>query len=176
MLRHIKDIRSPISVAQQKQSIRLREAGTSTASPPSQAQSSRPANATQNAVAAVPYSRNTRLHQPPVLHPVSAQAQAVKAANAAANVSNTNGSGPSWPETAADAQADTLRNKNPGGDQPSPHPDVKDSLAAAAGGNISYAIAIYPYLAEQEDEFDVIVYVIFGHAHVTHRSNGNFFQ
>jgi bZIP factor len=26
---------------------------------------------------------------------------------------------------------------------------------------ISYAVAIYPYMAEQEDEFDVVVYVSF---------------
>ncbi len=157
MLRHIKDIRSPIAVAQQKQSIRMRETGTPSTSPPSQAQPPKGANAAQNAVAAVPYSRNTRLHQPPVLHPVSAQAQAVKAASTATTAPNNNGNGPSWPETAADAQADASRNKAQGGDEPSPHPDVKDSLAAATGGTISYAIAIYPYLAEQDDEFDVIV-------------------
>ncbi|KAF8325835.1 uncharacterized protein EI90DRAFT_3018898 [Cantharellus anzutake] len=146
MLRHIKDIRSPIAVAQQKQSMRIREAVANNLS-----QLPKGANAAQNAVAAAPYSRNTRLHQPPVLHPVSVQAQAVKAANA----QNTNGGGASWPET-ADSQPDSSRGKIQSGDEPSPHPDVKDSLAAAAGGT-SYAIAIYPYLAEQDDEFNVVV-------------------
>lgn len=156
MLRNIKDIRSPIAVAQQKQSQRLRETGgSSSLLPPS----SRSGSGNPHGVS-VPYSRNTRLHHPPVLQPISAQAQAVKM-NA-----NTNGqgSGPNgntealqWPDTAGDAQGDSARPKPHVIDEHPTHPDVKDGLATADGTKISYAIAIYPYMAEQEDEFDVVV-------------------
>jgi len=52
---------------------------------------------------------------------------------------------------------DSARSKPHVIDEHPTHPDVKDSLATADGTKISYAIAIYPYMAEQEDEFDVVV-------------------
>ncbi|KAF8317123.1 hypothetical protein DL93DRAFT_2165780 [Clavulina sp. PMI_390] len=122
MLRHIKDIRSPIAVAQQKQTQRqltpttASSRGTGTTPPVNGASTSNSA-----------YSRNTRLHQPAILHPISAQAQANTAA-------------------AADYQ-----------EEPSPHPNISESLASARSMPTSYAIAIYPYTAEQDDEFDVAV-------------------
>lgn len=138
MLRHIKDIRSPIFVAQQKQAQRIM-------TPAPGSSSGRPAVSPSTATtpdAKSEYSRNTRLHQPPVLHPISAQAQAV-------------------------AAAAHMQEEEP---LPAPHPDINASIANAAnspGGNASgsgsrspmasYAIAIYPYTAEQEDEFDVAV-------------------
>lgn len=38
--------------------------------------------------------------------------------------------------------------------------NVKEPMPSGTG-TLSYAVAIYPYMAEQEDEFDVIVYVGF---------------
>lgn len=119
MLRHIKDIRSPISVAQQKQTQRQRDLAATPATPGG----SRPGTAQSAA-----YSRNTRLHQPTILHPISAQAQAAQSAETAGHV-----------------------------DEPSPHPDINQSLAASPGSGMTFAIAIYPYVSEQDDEFDVNV-------------------
>lgn len=140
MLRHIKDIRSPIAVAQQKQVQRQRDnipgssIGASTpggsngraGSSPAPNSASGTASGSNNA-----YSRNTRLHQPTVLHPISAQAQAVRNAES----------------TAAETHVD----------EPSPHPNISESLAMSTSAGTSFAIAIYPYTAEQDDEFDVAV-------------------
>jgi len=39
-----------------------------------------------------------------------------------------------------------------------PTVSVKEPMPSGSG-TLSYAVAIYPYMAEQEDEFDVVVYV-----------------
>lgn len=39
----------------------------------------------------------------------------------------------------------------------SPAMNVKEHMPSGTG-TLSYAVAIYPYMAEQEDEFDVVVY------------------
>jgi len=146
MLRHIKDIRSPIAVAQQKQTQHQRDNPAGVNSGPVTPGGSRsgPAATAGSSSAATSgsspaYSRNTRLHQPPVLHPISAQAQAAKTAevNAAAGLQGL------------EAQSE----------EPSPHPNISESLAASSSNGASYAIAIYPYTAEQDDEFDVAVSV-----------------
>ena len=36
----------------------------------------------------------------------------------------------------------------------------KEREIPVGGENVSYSVAIYPYMAEQEDEFDVVVYVL----------------
>lgn len=38
-----------------------------------------------------------------------------------------------------------------------PSVNVKEPMPSGSG-TLSYAVAIYPYMAEQEDEFDVVVY------------------
>ena len=38
-----------------------------------------------------------------------------------------------------------------------PTVNVKEPMPSGTG-TLSYAVAIYPYMAEQEDEFDVVVY------------------
>lgn len=147
MLRHIKDIRSPIALAQQKQMQRIRS-GDETDGP-----SRADANGNASGSAPPAYSRNTRLHHAPVLQPISAQAQAFKSnAPVAANGQ------PQWPETAAvDAQHESSRIKQHVSDEQAPHPTVQEGLATSAGGGISYAIAIYPYVAELDEQFDVAV-------------------
>ncbi|GAA5997712.1 uncharacterized protein JCM10292_006761 [Rhodotorula paludigena] len=125
MLRHIKDIKSPIAVATAKHAARRdkRPAGIGggverslmgvnrdgTAAPP-------PSNGLG------PNVRPTRLHHPPVLLPV--------------------GKDKGGDEAGAGAE---------GADG-----DKKDE-ARTKDVNCGYCIAIYPYLAEREDEFDVAV-------------------
>lgn len=38
-------------------------------------------------------------------------------------------------------------------------PSAAREMPPASAQGLSYAVAIYPYMAEQEDEFDVVVYV-----------------
>jgi protein STE50 len=165
MLRHIKDIRSPIAVAQQKQADRQQS------SPPPYSQSAkRPEGnpSTNGGPLASPspstYSRNTRLHQTPsaALQPISAKAQ-VATANAAANtpppVTGPNANLP-WPENSTTQAADDVgsrsRTVTEDGMSQAPGPGGHaDAIILSRG--ISYAIAIYPYIAELEDEFDVVV-------------------
>ena len=159
MLKHIKDIRSPIAVAQQKQAARKASGDSS---------SSKPKPATSHARTP---SRPPRLQVhadtsssvvPPPMTGTSAQ--------------------PGWPEVMSpsvdnkdrDDTIDRERLKGAGGSEP-PKSAVPYTAGATAASDhsemgtsarevpvtaeISYAVAIYPYMAEQEDEFDVVVYV-----------------
>ncbi|GAA5855687.1 hypothetical protein JCM9279_003303 [Rhodotorula babjevae] len=142
MLRHIKDIKSPIAVATAKHAARRdkRPAGIGggverslmgvnrdgSAAPASASATTTPANGLQG------NARPTRLHHPPVLLPVGKDKDKDKGDEA--------GEG----EGGADK-------KDEGG--------ASAAAAAATAGKKAqgYCIAIYPYLAEREDEFDVAV-------------------
>ncbi|GAA94076.1 uncharacterized protein L969DRAFT_96656 [Mixia osmundae IAM 14324] len=103
LLRHIRDIKSPIAVAAAKHAARMEKRakdGQTT---------------TSTATAHKDYTRNTRLHHPPVLQPVG-------------------------------------RSQVSPGREGSYSEDASISRPA-----IGYALAIYPYLAEREDELDVAV-------------------
>lgn len=93
-----------------------------------------------------PYNRDTRLHRPPVLQPISARAKAAAAAGALHSGKTTPGSG---------AQANFTDLPSPGmrGVGTGPENPIAGEEVPKAG----YAIAIYPYAAEREDEFDVQV-------------------
>ncbi|CAE6455355.1 unnamed protein product [Rhizoctonia solani] len=156
-LRHIKDIRSPIAVAQQKQAARSAQRRDSPdgATGSSLRVDNRVASPNMPA-----YSRNTRLHLPPVLQPISARAIAATA-NAAATPPLTTASAPAphWPETDADRP-------RTGGDI-SATPQLEGREGVVYSQTKTYAIAIYPYLAELDDEFDVSVhdaFIIIGRA------------
>ncbi|KAI0041049.1 hypothetical protein FA95DRAFT_1501961 [Auriscalpium vulgare] len=160
MLKHIKDIRSPIAVAQQKQAARKAsgDSGVSANTKPKPAGHART------------LSRPPRLQvhpnveggvAPPLLTGVSAQ--------------------PGWPEVMSPSldnreRADEANGKASGsGEAPrSAVPHTALTASSSTGGtdhsesgtparevpvtsDISYAVAIYPYMAEQEDEFDVVV-------------------
>jgi hypothetical protein len=158
MLKHIKDIRSPIAVAQQKQA--ARKASSDTSSSKSKSGSSH---------ARTP-SRPPRLQMhletsvvPPLMTGASVQ--------------------PGWPDMTSPATdnkdredgLDRERVKGSSGSEP-PKSAVPHTAVATASSEhneigtparevpvtaeISYAVAIYPYMAEQEDEFDVVVYVL----------------
>ncbi|KAI0320883.1 hypothetical protein OF83DRAFT_1052246 [Amylostereum chailletii] len=160
MLKHIKDIRSPIAVAQQKQAARKASADSS---------------AGGKAKASASHSRT--LSRPPRLQ-VHADPSAI------APPLNTGGSGqPGWPEVMSPSADNKEREdpldkvqsseKKPSlGDPPKsavPMTAITASSATEHGepgvsarevpisSDVSYAVAIYPYMAEQEDEFDVVV-------------------
>jgi len=159
MLKHIKDIRSPIAVAQQKQAARKASGDSSSSKPkPTVSHTRTP-------------SRPPRLQ----VHP-DASANIVPPLMTGASAQ------PGWPEVMSPAtdnkdredSADRERSKGASGSEP-----PKSAVPHTASGSvtsdqneigtparevpvsaeISYAVAIYPYMAEQEDEFDVVVYV-----------------
>jgi len=124
MLKHIRDIRSPIAVAQQKQAARTKEKEKSAST--SAALSKNSGGAT---------SRMGRF--PDVTSPTVSSALD-------GNVKERESTGPAESGSgSAGGGANTNGDAAHGGAQP---------LAS-----VSYAIAIYPYTAEQEDEFDVAV-------------------
>ena len=149
MLKHIKDIRSPIAVAQQKHAARKASSIISMGNePPSDAkQSQRPAKLDINDL-----SEST----PHIDGVVGSTALSVP---------------PAWPEGGGlspmvEQSHDT---SIPRISEPS-HPRISPSENGYEGGNppvirevpvptggVSYAVAIYPYMAEQDDEFDVVV-------------------
>ncbi|KAH9975926.1 hypothetical protein BGW80DRAFT_1295364 [Lactifluus volemus] len=143
MLKHIKDIRSPIAVAQQKQAARKAYSDSTSSKPKSGSshtrQPSRPPRLQMHPDASA-------LVVPPPMTGTSAQ--------------------PGWPDVMSPAldgkdredATDQERLKNAAGSEPpkSAGPNTaKDPYGAEV--TVSYAVAIYPYMAEQEDEFDVIV-------------------
>ncbi|KAG8748346.1 Adaptor for signal transduction [Ceratobasidium sp. 414] len=173
-LRHIKDIRSPIAVAQQKQATRSAArrgspdatSATNGATTPAR----RPGLGDQSVLSPsmLAYTRNTRLHQPSVLQPISARAAAATAAAAAMAtppLGTATTLAPQWPENGQMSATDADRSRV--GNEPSTAalPEGREGVVYAT--TKSYAIAIYPYMAELDDEFDVSVhdaFIIIGRA------------
>jgi protein STE50 len=159
MLKHIKDIRSPIAVAQQKQAAR-KASGDSPSSKPKPG---------------VSHARTPS--RPPRL-----QVHADVSTGAVPPPMTGSSAQPGWPEVMSPSldskdredAADRERLKGASGSEP-PKSAVPNTATAASTtdhneigtparevpvtAEVSYAVAIYPYMAEQEDEFDVIVYV-----------------
>lgn len=117
--------------------------GTPSLSTPNLTPSATDSNPTPNDKS---YTKDTRLHRPPVLQPISARAKAAAAAGALNSGRSTPGSGgqASFP----DLPSPGLR----GGGVGSENLLTGDEIPKAG-----YAVAIYPYIAEREDEFDVLV-------------------
>ncbi|KZS94608.1 hypothetical protein SISNIDRAFT_453555 [Sistotremastrum niveocremeum HHB9708] len=147
MLKHIKDIRSPIAVAQQKRQARLQsKQAESAVAGPSSTNGPPKGNAHPTVRSAVASSRNKNLATPQI---------------------STSTGPPSWPEVMSPV-AQSKGDEAPAGGELS-----KSKLGSSthvgdesmdtsfdvldAKGVVSYAVAIYPYMAEQEDEFDVVV-------------------
>jgi hypothetical protein len=163
MLKHIKDIRSPIVVAQQKHAARKADQSEA-ANNAGQANNGHAKKASGGAVSGGGGSRAVRpprlevndLAATPVLSGVSPQ--------------------PGWLDviTSGTSAVDEVSVTAPTGSWGSASllgPEVGKSRAALASENdsasqptpitgVSYAAAIYPYMAEQDDEFDVVVYVV----------------
>lgn len=172
MLKHIKDIRSPIAVAQQKHAARKASSVISndtTATTATQGHHKNP-------------STSRAANRPPRLEVQDLSASAPLP-------SNTLSPQPGWPEPGLSPAVDTQRNDETSlipasagtqsthmsgstlvgtnGHDPSKHkvngvhiespPTGTLSAGIPAANGVSYAVAIYPYMAEQDDEFDVVV-------------------
>ncbi|KAI0272472.1 hypothetical protein BC834DRAFT_348745 [Gloeopeniophorella convolvens] len=158
MLKHIKDIRSPIAVAQQKQAARKASGDSSTSkSKPGTSHTRTPSRPPRLQV----HPDTSAGVIPPLMTGTSAQ--------------------PGWPEIMSPAvdnkdredAPDRERLKGNASSEPPksavPHTAVTATSATdhseigtparevPVTAEISYAVAIYPYMAEQEDEFDVVV-------------------
>jgi hypothetical protein len=133
MLRHIKDIKSPISVASAKHAARRekRLPGVGSGVERSLMGVNRDGSTANpnvvNASGLVGNARPTRLHHPPVLLPVGKERDA----------------------KSEDEEGEGGKKENGGTAQKE---DTRKGTTSQG-----YCIAIYPYLAEREDEFDVAV-------------------
>ena len=153
MLKHIKDIRSPIAVAQQKQAAR-KASGDSTKSPPLSSGQNQPTVQGQDAngrplrlqvnphpgapglLSAVP---NGQSGWPELMSPAVENKEGAHELGSSASTENASGS-----NTGSSSE-----------NAPPAPPTVLREIPPSTG--VSYAVAIYPYMAEQEDEFDVVV-------------------
>ncbi|GJE91066.1 hypothetical protein PsYK624_072140 [Phanerochaete sordida] len=164
MLKHIKDIRSPIAVAQQKQAARKASSETSSVKSPPLTSASATSSQGQSS------QSHDRTHPPKLQvnsHVGSAAPQIMTSGPHAQS---------GWPEIMSPAvegpgRADDFVSGNTESSR-SHSTSAAASLAATDGTEstaatstreippstgVSYAVAIYPYMAEQEDEFDVVV-------------------
>lgn len=166
MLKHIKDIRSPIAVAQQKQAARKANSETSSVkSPPL-------SGASGSSQAHGQGSGHAQSLQGAGRRPQGLQVNPHVGSVAPSLMSGVpGGSGQSaWPEVMSPSveAKDRVGDEIVSGLQAAPgssngtdegsQPSVVREIPPSTG--VSYAVAIYPYMAEQEDEFDVVVYVI----------------
>ena len=125
MLKHIRDIRSPIAVAQQKQAARTKE---------KERLANNAAAISKNS--AGPSAKTVKF--PDVTSPTISSA-------GDGNVKERESTGPAE------------GGSGPVGGGANTNGDAAHGGTAQPLTNVSYAIAIYPYTAEQEDEFDVVV-------------------
>lgn len=170
MLKHIKDIRSPIAVAQQKHALRKAsissehtnsDNGTPSVTP---SHPNKPVAVGQGkAIARPPRLEVSDLSAPPPLTATTPQAgwpevmspiienKAGEDSSSREMISATSvNSGQS--SDSAKSRTTTLYGSTEA-------ESTKREMPPSMG--VSYAVAIYPYMAEQEDEFDVIVSVSF---------------
>lgn len=160
MLKHIKDIRSPIAVAQQKQAARKASSV--------EGHSSSSANGKLSAGSGSGQGHARSASRPPKLE-VSDLSQS------SMNVASPQ---PGWPEIMSPTvekepdlgssggnlgsgglNGSSERSRHAGShaesSESSAGPVVREIPVPMSG--VSYAVAIYPYMAEQDDEFDVVV-------------------
>lgn len=152
MLKHIKDIRSPIAVAHQKQAARK------ASETPSSSQSRGASSADR------PSLRPPLLQAQSVIPGVNGQQPSYSQQGFLAGGNRKSG----WPEAMSPAVDNKDRSEDISSSTPpftstsdhqessGPTVNVKEPMPSGTGA-LSYAVAIYPYMAEQEDEFDVIV-------------------
>jgi protein STE50 len=179
MLKHIKDIRSPIVVAQQKHAARKASSAISSegtvgnttpghTKSPSQRTIHRPPKLEVNDLStpapsglspqpawpepgiASPMVDPTRVEDVNGGPPVSAGMQSISH-----NSTHLNATG-STLMPGHNGHDSTRSRGSDSGEPPSSNGSGREIPPAPASG-ISYAVAIYPYMAEQDDEFDVVV-------------------
>ena len=150
MLKHIRDIRSPIVVAQQKHAARKEAASSSKPSG---------SHGHNRSLSTKPSKLNTSgalpLNPPSSGQPPAAWPELMSPATEQKDKMDEMG-----------ADASQLRALASNGDSNatatgrSTHENAEASLSSRheiVTSGISYAVAIYPYMAEQDDEFDVVV-------------------
>lgn len=162
MLKHIKDIRSPIAVAQQKQAARkASESSSAKTTPALQAQG-------------LPLHSHSQSQDAHIIPP-KLDAGGILGNAAPGLMTGGAGAGAQsgWPEVMSPAAEkertpdelgpDGSKLMNGAGSSGSGSADASEVTTPAIvreipqSTGVSYAVAIYPYMAEQEDEFDVVV-------------------
>ncbi|KAF8637652.1 hypothetical protein AX17_002720 [Amanita inopinata Kibby_2008] len=182
MLKHIKDIRSPIAVAQQKHAARKATTASSTTTQghSKQPSTSRTANKppkleVQDLSTTTPLQSSLTSPQPGWPEPGIASPLVDNQRNEDALMNLTSATQPaptsartpgsviaigSEPAVGSNmgpaTGADTPKPKVESSEQHQPHQSNSITSPKDLSG-VSYAVAIYPYMAEQEDEFDVVV-------------------
>lgn len=158
MLKHIKDIRSPIAVAAQKHAARKASESASPSKLPATSASASTTMAGHN------YNRSVSTR------PSKLQ---VNGLSAGTPPLGTAGTQPAWPELMSPSTENKDKMDELGGDlkirsivassaateEPSEASSSTRHEGLLQSTGLSYAVAIYPYMAEQDDEFDVVVYV-----------------
>lgn len=187
MLKHIKDIRSPIAVAQQKHAARKassvisQETTVTSATHGHQKQPStsrtihRPPKLEVQDLSASTPTLSTGLSPQPgwpdgsILSPAGEGSRSeetnVAPGSAVSHISTSTTysamSGSTLVTQNSSASRDSSATKVNGGGNTEPTNggvSVREMPPASSNG-VSYAVAIYPYMAEQDDEFDVVVWV-----------------
>ena len=177
MLKHIKDIRSPIAVAQQKQAARKALGDSSSSKPKPAFQARTPPRPPRlevhpDASANVVPPPMTGLSAQPGLPEVMSPAVDNKDRKETTDRERLKGASGSEPPTPKSAVPHTS-SASPSSDHNKVPTPAKEVPVTA---EISYAVAIYPYMAEEEDEFDVVVYVsLLPHFHGLTMNSGDTF-
>lgn len=183
MLKHMKDIRSPIAVAQQKHAARKassiisQESSFTTATHGHQRAASTARNLhrppkleVQDLSASTPIASTGLSPQPGwpdnnMLSPAVDASRQDTPASATTQVSYTGpvnsmgaGSGATLAVQTFNAQIGHRTKSAGDSSEPSTGGGVSArEMPPASSSGVSYAVAIYPYMAEQDDEFDVVV-------------------
>lgn len=162
MLKHIKDIRSPIAVAQQKQAARKASSETSSVKSPPLTGASTSSHGQSHHGSQPSHDR---------IHPPKLQVNSHVSSAAPPIMTGGPHAQSGWPEIMSPA----VESKDRADDMDSSRAQSTFSSSTAVSTvesdttavnslreippstGVSYAVAIYPYMAEQEDEFDVVV-------------------
>jgi bZIP factor len=159
MLKHIKDIRSPIAVAQQKHAARKASSGDGHSSSPANGKLSGGSGSGHSRSASRPPKLEVNDMSQPIMTGVIPQPgwpeiisptmeQKEQDLGSAGNPSTGGMNGSSEKSRSAGGSGDSPGENGAG-------PVVREIPVPISG--VSYAVAIYPYMAEQDDEFDVVV-------------------
>ncbi|KAJ3517761.1 hypothetical protein NLJ89_g316 [Agrocybe chaxingu] len=177
MLKHIKDIRSPIVVAQQKHAARkassiISQETTVTAGHQKQPSTSRtghrpPKLEVQDLSTSTPLTSTGLSPQPgwpeasmlsPAVDPSRGEEISIAPASAGVQSSHLSTStaytGSTLVGSSSGAQETARPREN---SEPTNYGFSGREMPPASNNGVSYAVAIYPYMAEQDDEFDVVV-------------------
>ncbi|KZT27806.1 hypothetical protein NEOLEDRAFT_1239967 [Neolentinus lepideus HHB14362 ss-1] len=157
MLKHIKDIRSPIAVAQQKQAARKASESSTSGSGPKTAGGSAGQGRSTSRPSKLQVHDPIATSSPPLLTGMtSAQGGWPEIMSPAAETKERSEEvGLTSSTTTTVSGTEPLKTKAQENNEPNGIISTRENMVASAG--MSYAVAIYPYMAEQEDEFDVVV-------------------